>query len=295
MKQYFLPVVFFLVFGLLAAQWFLVAGASHVQNEAEDDRINLALRQVGHLLLIANGNDTSRIPPVQVLNSNEFVLRLEDGFNYDTLPYILADVFKQKELTAYYHVAIKDCETGALMLGYDYHSIENKEVACSGREQLPGCSDISVVFDRKLAQGISFKYFLGVLLIIGLLLVFYLFKNKRSKSIEYPGLFENVPEKTDGKIILGSSVLDLTNQSVDIKQIKKESSTLNNKLLTIAPTSHPNEDDASLALVVAVAADVDASPALVDAVDALAAASLALVVAVVADAAALTASTIKTQ
>ena len=47
------------------------------------------------------------------------------------------------------------------------------------------------------------------------------------------------------------------------------------------------EADASLALVVAVAADVDASPALVDAVDALAAASLALVVAVAADVAAL--------
>ena len=97
---------------------------SNTNNRQTAEKINLALRQTGHQLLTLAGNDTSFIPPVKQIAGNEFLLKLESEFNYDTLPYILAKAFEDYGIVEEYQVAIKNCQSDTLILGYNLMAFE---------------------------------------------------------------------------------------------------------------------------------------------------------------------------
>ena len=81
MKKRVIPILIILVFGLLAAQWMLIPEPTPEEKKLQAQRINLALRQVGHQLLLEIGNDTSRIQPVKQIAENEYVLKIDNKFN----------------------------------------------------------------------------------------------------------------------------------------------------------------------------------------------------------------------
>lgn len=111
------------------------------------ERVNLALRQTAHRLLAIEGDNTSRIPPVQQPESLTWLIRLEQNFNYDSLPVVLHNAFVQHHVEGDYFVAVLDCENDDLMLGYTASILTaNTEVACQGREKIPGCSNLRVSF-----------------------------------------------------------------------------------------------------------------------------------------------------
>lgn len=132
--------------GLLAIQ--AVNNSSDEANERRFSRqVNLALRQTAHRLLAIEGDRSSSIPPVLQTESGTWLVRLEHNFNYDSLPHVLQEAFVLHGVEGDYNVAVLDCSNSDLLLGYTASLLTaGKEVSCMGREQTPGCYNLSVTF-----------------------------------------------------------------------------------------------------------------------------------------------------
>lgn len=183
------------------------------------DQTNLALRQLGHQLLLLEGNDSVAIMPIQQANPHTFLLPIAQSFYYDTLPFLLHTALTDLDITQEsYYVAVKDCVSDTLILGYDARQFKKGRVPCIGREQYVACNHIYVTFpDRAINTNLSNNknnwlhlLFLPALLGFG---VFYLLKNRKSKSnLNSP---KNKPLSTNPSnelLTIGQSQLDVTNQ-----------------------------------------------------------------------------------
>jgi hypothetical protein len=223
---------------LLFSQFLPVSGNEEPELSTTEDKLNLALRQVGHQLLIIEGNNTIQVPPVTKDEKGKHRLKLESSFNYDTLPYLLDQALEQFELENKYQVTIRDCEEEKVILGYNFHSFQVKQIACIGREQHESCNIIEVTLlnESETRGGIPYHYFLGLLGLIGL--VWYVksvFFSKKDSSL-YP-VAENPKKET---IALGSLIYDYRNQLIKSPDEEKTLTFRENKLLFLL-TSHPNE------------------------------------------------------
>lgn len=199
-------------------------------------KVNLALRQVGHQLLLLGGDEHSRIPPVESNYPNEFSLKLEDCFNYDTLPQLLSQALQSYDIQERYHVVIEDCDKHVPILGYNKEGFSLGVVSCLGRDQLSDCGTVILRFDppvlRRSGEESATKlqsiplpfWLLGSLAMIGLGVVW---KRKRVEEELQPN------QPTIAKIILtiGNFNFDPRNQSLQLGEAEQSLTFRENKLL----------------------------------------------------------------
>jgi len=206
----------FLVISLLFGQFALktTPNAAH-DSQRFDEKVNLALRRTGHRLLRASGDSTSRITEVQKTAEGTYVLQLNRAFNYNQLPSLLQESFDLHHLKDDYDVAVIDCKTNALQLGYnviDY--TKSNEVACLGREQLDGCYNVKVTFASSTNSPSSTNpvwWTLG----LGLVLVGVSYSVWSRKKTTLPPTTETLheqPIEKHARLTFGASSMDLENQ-----------------------------------------------------------------------------------
>ncbi len=137
-----------LVISMLFGQFAWITPESNATNSQRfEEKTNLALRRTGHRLLLASGDSTSRIPAIKKLNADTYVLQLSKPFDYNQLPSLLQESFDLHGLKNNYDVAVMDCKTNKLQLGYNFLDYsKSKEVACIGREQVMSCYNVKVTF-----------------------------------------------------------------------------------------------------------------------------------------------------
>lgn len=197
---------------------------------------NLALRRTGHLLLLAEKDSATTIPPVKQLDPQTFVLTLHAGFDYDLLPGILRESLALRNITADYEVLVFDCVTDTLILGYFYMSQTPDDLLpCVGRNLIRGCSYIKVVFqpDTKTANG---KQILTTLIIVTVVLAGLIF----FRSYKQPSpVREDEPATTSG-FRLSATELDQPNLKVVVAGTERELTFREAKLLHYF-FQYPNE------------------------------------------------------
>jgi len=185
------------------------------------DQTNLALRQLGHQLLLLEGNDSLAIMPIQQANDQTFLLPIAQSFYYDTLPFLLntalTDLGLDKDL---YYVAVKDCASDTLILGYDVRQFQNGRVPCIGRFQYSDCNHIYVTFpNRKETTTFAsndWAYLLIFPILIGI--AYYYFKSSKKEPIPISTSNDKPPINTTHPLLpIGQSQLDVANQFLYIK------------------------------------------------------------------------------
>ncbi len=195
-------------------------------------RANLALRQTGHNLLLAQQDTTTTIPPIFHDGRNSFTLSLEQSFDYDLLPQLLEQALEDYDISESYEVVVRHCEEEILILGFNRIALERGNVPCVGRGQQTTCANIHVHFDLPIdpADKSSFPYtWLLIPLAAGLgLLIYRRMGGQQSDS---------QPEKN---IRLGSYSYDPANQLLVIEGEEITLTFRENKLLHYL-VQHPNE------------------------------------------------------
>lgn len=236
-----LPVAVVLA-GLFALQWAWMPKPGEVERRQANEKINLALRQAAHRLLKLEGDSTSLIPPVSQVAENEFLLRLESQFNYDSLPGFLDAALTGYQIGDVYTVAVKSCEDeNLLVLGYSLLDFtEKKDVPCGGREQGLNCYNVSLTFpDRPAGESNAggWKRMLpasGILLSLSYVafVVFGFVKNKKPET-QAATATEN--EGTSGSEVLrfGNTAFDVANQTVEIGKSRQSLTFREAKLLHV--------------------------------------------------------------
>lgn len=142
--------------GLLATQIYWFKQAFDLQQKQYSHQINLAIREVGHKLLIHEGDSTSTIPPVQVKDGGEYFLGLGVYFDYDILPNVLEDVFSRHQVYGNYYVMVESCDPVELVLGYAWDAIESAALEpCGSRTRTGTCYNLTIAFEDQSGQLLS--------------------------------------------------------------------------------------------------------------------------------------------
>jgi len=177
------------------------------------DKVNLALRRAADKLLRISGDSTSQIPSVERLNDGIWLVRLDQVFNYDSLPAVLHASFLLHGIEIPYDVTVRKCEDGTIDLGYNYLDFtEGDGVACGGRQRSEGCHYIEVAFLYSKAKNhfTSANIFLIIFIIFG---VFGLWFFRRSKfSMLESSKLKDIHSSDFNWLEFGNSKLDVANQ-----------------------------------------------------------------------------------
>jgi len=196
------------------------------------DQTNLALREVGHLLLEIAGNDSSTVAPIQQLADHIFLLPIAQSFNYDTLPFLLQNALEHMEMgEEAYYVSVKDCSADTLILGYDKRQFIARNVPCIGRHQYAACNHIFVTFPNRSSTTSTIPFYTYGSILLAFLLggLFYWFrKGSGEKEQELTNLTD---KKQAPNLSFGNCQLDVTNQSLLINGTKTALTFRETKLL----------------------------------------------------------------
>lgn len=225
-----------LAVSLLSVQWVTRQQAAPLAGPRFSEKVNLALRRTAHYLLTANGDTTSRIPPVEQIGDSVWLIRLERSFNYDSLPGFLHASFQLHDIDANYNVAVLDCTDGAVQLGYnllDY--VYQREIPCGGRELKSGCYNLQVTFlPSKVPPMRPWVWISGCLFAV---LAFGGWWWAQREVVQPPVIRDIEASKA---LHFGNSSLDLANQFLFVNGAQQSLTYREAKLLHLF-INHPNQ------------------------------------------------------
>ena len=205
------------------------------------ENANLAIRRTAHLLLTSNGDSTTTIPPVQQTEANTFTIELSHVFKYEELPELLQKSFDQYGIKRGYQVALLDCDSGAVQLGYSFLDLQQPEgVPCSTRAEKEGCHILKVVFEpeKQVAKTTSGWWILPVGSIV--LLAGFMFW-RRSRKEDIVGREIDIPiSGQNSKLLFGNSQLDASNLTLTCFDAVHNLTYREAKLLKLF-VAHPNQ------------------------------------------------------
>ena len=209
------------------------------------NKVNLALRRTAHHLLIEKGDSTSRILPVKQLNATTFLVRLERSFDYGRLPALLHQSFAIYKITDNYDVAVLNCVSGELQLGYNFLDLtEHHEIPCGDRQQEPGCYNLQIAFNtaethNQTAAG-WWPWALGFLLVGGAYVAWQRSTQKSTLPATLPTPDTTNTNAREGTIQIGKTTFNVSNQSINIDGLTHTLTYRETKLLDLFGR-HPNQ------------------------------------------------------
>lgn len=198
-----------------------------------DKKTKIALRDVGHKLLLSQNDSTSLILPVKKLDKNSYQLALDTTLLIEPLSLvdIINESFIASNLPRDYIIEIIQCKDREVAYSFQKsETIDKTIVPCGGRFLPVGCYEIEVNYDAKPPNSSSWLYFVIPLCIVAIviLIIFKLRSRKQLNSIEVQyeviGSFRFYPEQNK-----------LIKEALEIALSKKEC-----ELLTLF-VQRPNE------------------------------------------------------
>ncbi|NBP71449.1 MAG: LPXTG cell wall anchor domain-containing protein, partial [Cytophagia bacterium] len=217
---------------LISAVSMVAARQHHKPLKAE---IEIAIRQIGHNLLLQSGDSSSRVLPVVHLSETAFLLNFESPFSFvpDSLVKIVRSSIAQTNLDLPYIVNVKECNKKEVIYGFKIGSAETTTlIPCVGREQLMGCYQIEISILETKEAATSTNHYLFTILGFSLLVAGGLLLMPKKKS---PALVNDSDTIKIGRYLFSTEkrILQIDKQIIELSD--KES-----KLLKIF-TSRINE------------------------------------------------------
>ena len=125
--------------GLFITQVYWFKKSFTLHERQFDEKINIALRNVAHQLLISDKDSSSRIPPISKISSNEFHVTTNCYFKLVDLDYIIKQEFHKRSISINYDYTIFKSDDFDILLGntvskaYKNNQSTVTEIACKTR------------------------------------------------------------------------------------------------------------------------------------------------------------------
>lgn len=176
---------------------------SIAQNNQEESHRLVALRMIGHKILLSAHDSTSRVLPIEK-QKGRYKIQLSRAFHFapEQLVTIIDHIVKKTHIARRYLVEVEDCKTKQVIYSYEIGpSLQSSIVPCKGRIQPKGCYQFFITILKSdysssvAATSPSFdkvntnRYFLAIPLTFSLLLLFgffYFRHNKKPSSMGAP-------------------------------------------------------------------------------------------------------------
>ena len=118
-------------------------------NDFEPAKRMIAMRMIGHEILLHAGDSASRVLPVRQTSDNEYQLQFENPFVFkpDSLVSIVRRVMAHSRIPDDYIVNVTGCLGNEVIYGYAMlKSEQNNIIPCTGRIQIKSCYYINILF-----------------------------------------------------------------------------------------------------------------------------------------------------
>jgi DNA-binding winged helix-turn-helix (wHTH) protein len=171
LKMYWKPLLMAAVLGsLLVASWAMTARDKE-QGSFDAAKEHIALRKIGHEILLQSGDSLSRVPPVEQTGPGTYQLRLGTPvfFDPDSLVKTVDRVIRTASLSKDYVVNMISCSDQSVIFGYAIAADQqNNIIACKGRQQPKTCYILKIIFPVEKTVPRSYYAFLAGALGIGI-------------------------------------------------------------------------------------------------------------------------------
>jgi hypothetical protein len=187
-------------------------------DDVPEKHVEVVLRNVGHQLLLAAKDSSSRVMPVRKLKENTYQLAFQNNFSFisDTLINLVQREFEKTALATDYIVNLRNCEQNETVFAFEINNQTGDLTPCRGRTLEVGC----YVIEIDLLKKNTFNFFWLLLLIIPLGLVGFYLKDKFGKKEENEPVFGS-----NDHIQLGSfrfypenNILKIENNTIELSE-----------------------------------------------------------------------------
>ena len=195
----------------------VLAGNIGLDNSFAASKQIIALRQVGHELLLQSGDSSSRVLPVSKISETEYQIRFEKKLTFqpDSLVSIVKRSLSVSGLSRDYIVSVLSCKSMEVVFGYAILKTEKDEIVpCSNRVQPKDCYLINIKFqDHALISTTHQKGLLqGMPIALALGYCIYAFVIVRKKT--HP--------KAEKDIRLGNTIFNPEGQYLLVADVRTE-------------------------------------------------------------------------
>jgi hypothetical protein len=159
------------------------------QEEFQEKRAALVVRDIGHHLLLQSGDSTSRVLPVKNSGAHIFSIAFENAFSFmpDSVVKTVQNSVALSGLAPDYRVSIFDCSTREMVYGFEIRSGSSDIEPCLGRVQPKGCYTIQIDFLNVSSAGtLSNRYLIFGFVLAGLGIFTLTGRRFRRPQTEFP-------------------------------------------------------------------------------------------------------------
>lgn len=193
------------------------------QDISSDKHIEVALRMIGHEILLSNGDSTSRVLPV-IKEGFQYRIQFESDlvFDPDYLVSTVNSIVKETGITNNYIVEMVNCETTEVVYSFEMNYLAKSDIIpCMGRVQPRSCYNL--LFTILEPEAMNTESSLEIYLIMGLVLlifcvIFFLWKKSNTQK-NNPNL---IPlgayhfDKQNTELIIDHQKIELTTKEADL-------------------------------------------------------------------------------
>jgi hypothetical protein len=195
--------------------------------------VKVALRDVGHHLLLINQDSVSVVKPVTNLDNLQYQLSFEKPLTIspDSIVRLVKNSFKKANLPTDYLVEVVQCKNNEVAYSYQMNqNVERGIVPCSGRQLHKECYLINVRFTKGIESNKSYSYtwliYVLLLGVFGILTLLYFKRKAKVVPVEYSenytaiGTYKFYPEQN--KLIKEAIEINLSKKECELLTIFME-------------------------------------------------------------------------
>ncbi|CAM1360838.1 Transcriptional regulatory protein, C terminal [Tenacibaculum litoreum] len=197
-------------------------------NENFSQRVKVSLRNVGHQLLLSNGDTSSLVLPIQQVNEATYKLSFQDSLKIqpDSLVILVNRSFKKSNFPTDYILEVESCTKEEVVYSYEMRKREEKSIIpCKGRALPKDCYFIEVQFLKKNTSNNSQFIFYGLLFLTLVFSVAAYQKKRKSKTtatdnvtnVVSLGIFKFYPEQN--KLVKQATEISLSKKECELLEI----------------------------------------------------------------------------
>jgi DNA-binding response OmpR family regulator len=135
-------------------------------------KVKIALREVGHHLLLANQDSSSRVLPIVEVEDLKYRLSFQEEL--PIMPQELLNrvekQFQKHALPTEYRIEVLQCSDGEVAYSYERSPEKEGEISCGGRPLPSACYNIELAFGEASPLSGNVKVLLAFILIVALFL-----------------------------------------------------------------------------------------------------------------------------
>ena len=180
-------------------------------------RINIAVRAIGHDVLLRAGDSTSLIRPVIEKSKGVFRLEFENEFAFqpETLVATVQRILHKTGLSKY-TVTVYKCYRPDIVYGFEINPPNNSIEPCRGRIQPKACYNIEIAFpdfpDPTVYNSQTAMVVSGILSVLSIVLIGRNLVHKKSKPLVVPD--SPIQNESNSVLTIGIFAFDTVNQNL---------------------------------------------------------------------------------